>query len=218
MQPSDGPVVYNLNLNVTINYVTNNTDHSLTSNTLNQSTVNKNSASANVDSSNDSDDNGGDVNAGAEPEGTRARRKRSVAAAIDNSPQVDEDTKPAVVSTKIVKKNAAACLVVIAGPHTGEEYFLGKGASKKMTIGTNPSRDTRDPAFVHLPRDENMEEKHASLEFVGNKHCLKINVTNIKSKGHTLINHDPVAKNRVAFAESTITIGDTVMRVKSVSS
>jgi hypothetical protein len=62
-----------------------------------------------------------------------------------------------------------------------------------------------------------MKANHARLDFAGNKHCLKINVTNV-SGGDTLINVDPVSKDRVAFAGQTITMGDTVMRVESVSS
>jgi hypothetical protein len=62
-----------------------------------------------------------------------------------------------------------------------------------------------------------MKANHATFEFVGNKHCLKINVTNV-SGGELLINVDKVPKDRVAFNGQTITMGDTVMRVESLSS
>jgi serine/threonine protein kinase len=156
----------------------------------------------------------------AEPERAPTGRKRNVAAAIDNSPQVVEeivkDTKPAAVPMEVVKKNATARLVVTAGPHTGEEYFLGKGASKKIVFGTKPSTKAKDVDIFALPQASNMKANHARLDFVGNKHCLKINVTNL-SKGDTFINVDPVSKDRVAFSGQTITMGDTVMRVESVS-
>jgi hypothetical protein len=75
--------------------------------------------------------------------------------------------------------------VVTAGPHTGEEYFLGKGGSKKILFGTKPSTKAKDVDMISLPR-ATMEANHARLDFVGNKHCLKINVTNM-SGGDTFL-------------------------------
>jgi hypothetical protein len=143
-----------------------------------------------------------------------------VAAAIDNSPQVVEDTKPAAVPNQVVKKNATARLVVTAGPYTGEVYPIGKGASNKILFGTKPSKKgvPKVDTVISMPLAKNMKASHASLEFVGNKKCLKINVTNLALGGETWINDDPVKKDRVAFAASTITMGDTVMRIEKVSS
>jgi hypothetical protein len=151
----------------------------------------------------------------AEPERTPTRRKRNVAATIDNSPQVVEDAKPAPM--EVVKPNATARLVVTAGPYKGKEYFLGKGGSEKILFGSKPSTKAKNVDTIPLSRDTNMKGNHARLEFVGNKKCLKINVTNV-SKGRTLIDVNLVSKDRIAFSGQTITIGDTVMRVEAVSS
>jgi hypothetical protein len=163
----------------------------------------------------------------ATPERTPTRRTRIVAAAIENSPQVlvedtkpspmklVEDTKPAPM--KVAKKNATARLVVIKGPYKGEEYFLGKGGSDKILFGSKPSTKAKNVNMISLPLDTNMKANHARLDFVGNKHCMKVNVTNMSAGGHTLVDVNPVSKDRVAFSGQTITIGDTVMRVESVS-
>jgi hypothetical protein len=155
-----------------------------------------------------------------EPERAPARRKRSVAAtiAVDNSPQVEvvEDTKPAPM--EVVKKNATARLVVTAGPHKGEEFFLGKGGSEKILFGKKASTKAKNVDAISLSRDTNLKANHARLDFCGNKQCLKIKVTNMSAGAHTFVDVNPVSKDRVAFSGQTITIGDTVMRVESVSS
>jgi hypothetical protein len=116
---------------------------------------------------------------------------------------------------QVVNKYATARIVVTEGPHTGEEFFLGKGGSKKILFGTKPSTKAKDVNVVALPQANNMEANHARLDFAGNKQCMKINVTNV-SGGDTLINVDPVPvkKDRAAFSGQTI----TVMRVESLSS
>jgi hypothetical protein len=165
--------------------------------------------------------------AAATPERTPTRRTRIVAAAIENSPQVlVEDTKPSpmklvedtkLAPMKVAKKNATARLVVIKGPYKGEEYFLGKGGSDKILFGSKPSTKAKNVNMISLPLDTNMKANHARLDFVGNKHCMKVNVTNMSAGGHTLVDVNPVSKDRVAFSGQTITIGDTVMRVESIS-
>jgi hypothetical protein len=155
------------------------------------------------------------VNKNATRERTPTRRKRSVAAANDNSPQVVEDTKPAPM--KVANKNATARLVVTNGPHKDEEYFLGKGGSEKILFGSKPSTKAKNVDTISLPLDTNMQANHARLDFVGSKRCMKIKVTNVSAGGHTFVGADPVSKDRVAFSGQTITIGDTVMRVESVS-
>jgi hypothetical protein len=148
----------------------------------------------------------------AEPEPAPIRRKRSVAAAIDNSPKKAKETgKPARM--EVVNENASCKLVVTAGPYEGEVYYLGEGGSQSILFGTKPTTRSKTIDVQALPQDGSMEPKHARLDWVGDKRGIKIKVTNESKGGETFIGDTRVKKDLVAFPGGSIIIGDTILKV-----
>jgi hypothetical protein len=150
------------------------------------------------------------VTASASAAAASARTARS---AKEKKKRTKEEKKPAPM--KVANKNASARLVVTKGPYEGEEFLLGEGG--KILFGIKPSTKAKNVDTISLPLDTNMQANHARLDFCGNKKCLKIKVTNMSAGGRTLVDGNPFPKERVAFSGMTITIGETVMRVESVS-
>ena len=124
----------------------------------------------------------------------------------------DENKQPAIDSKPKALKRRGVKLVVTEGPHKGEVHILERGKTESYTIGSKPSSKTG--GLVALKRDKRLKASHLTLTLSVTKKLVTVVITD-KSKGGTQVNRDTVNKGK-AFINDMITIGDSVLEIKSL--
>lgn len=129
----------------------------------------------------------------------------------------DENEPP---TTAAASRKAKLKIVVVEGPHAGEECFLGGHYSDSIVIGKNPKANskpsTKDASAFSLSEDEYVSSLHAKLVLTSNKSIHSIKVTDMSSANGTFVGGTALAKgkSKQAFPGNRIKVGDTVLEIK----
>ena len=110
-------------------------------------------------------------------------------------------------------RRKGVALFVVEGPHKGDLFELEHGGIDCMVLGSKPS--SKIGQLITLKNDSNIKATHLKLELVVQKKMTYVSLTD-KSKGNSWVNRDKVRANTRAFINDQITIGDTVLQLRSL--
>lgn len=147
----------------------------------------------------------------AESAATEIRKPR----ATRSSPAAEAPTPEQAAEPALPRlKRRGVRLQVVEGPHTGESFELESGEVETFVLGSKPSSSSKgDP--LALKNDRSIDASHVRLELVAKKKLTMVAVTDLNSKGGTVINREALGKGKStrAFMKDTIKIGNTVIQV-----
>jgi serine/threonine protein kinase/pSer/pThr/pTyr-binding forkhead associated (FHA) protein len=129
------------------------------------------------------------------------------------APSPEEAAEPALPRLK----RRGVRLQVVEGPHAGESFELESGEVESFVLGSKPSSPSKgDP--LALRNDRSIDASHVRLELVTSKKLTVVTVTDLKSKGGTVVNREPLGKGKStrAFLKDRIKIGNTVVEVTTL--
>jgi pSer/pThr/pTyr-binding forkhead associated (FHA) protein len=151
----------------------------------------------------------------AESAATEIRKPR----ATRSSPTVEAPTPEEAAEEPALPrlKRRGVRLQVVEGPHAGESFELESGEVETFVLGSKPSSSSKgDP--LALRNDRSIDASHVRLELVTSKKLTLVAVTDLKSKGGTVVNRDVLGKGKStrAFMKDKIKIGNTVIEVQTL--
>lgn len=129
--------------------------------------------------------------------------------------------RPIDAENKAPAKNEArtgpgVCITFIDGVCEGECFYLTTNDdTTRIVLGSNPV--SKSDEALCIP-DPSIDATHARLELNYARKLCTVNVKDLKSSSGTFVNRSriPSGKERKAFINDSIQIGDTVMKVKTL--
>ena len=121
----------------------------------------------------------------------------------------DENKKPP--SNKPPPTGPGVRITFKQGQHN--DFYLAKSDVSRIVIGSNPS--SKKDETITIP-DASVDATHARLELIYARKLCTVTVTDLKSSSGTFVSASriPSGKDRKAFINDLIQVGDVIMQVK----